>query len=76
VPAAGPDRRALAAELLDESEELFGALEALGDAARRLAEATDETRALAWRAWSTALAAVFVAADRAWTRALPALRAR
>jgi hypothetical protein len=76
VPAAGPDRRALTAELLDESEELFGALEALGDAARRLGEAGDETRARAWRAWSAALAAVFVAADRAWTRALPALRAR
>lgn len=72
---AGPDRRALEAELLDESEELFDALGALGAAAQALAQAADETRATTWRAWSAALARVFVAADRAWVGSVPALRA-
>jgi len=70
---AGPDRRALEAELLDESEEVFDALDALRASAQRLVESGDETRAAAWREWSAALAAVFRAADRAWVRSLPAL---
>jgi hypothetical protein len=72
-PTAAPDRRALEAELLDESDELLLALVALGTSERRLTAAPDETRVGAWRGWSSALAAAFAAADRSWTRSLPAL---
>lgn len=72
----GPDRRALEAELLDESEEVFDALASLAAARQVLATASDETRASAWRAWSDALGTVFRAADRAWSRSLPALAGR
>jgi len=72
-PVSAPDRRALEAELLDESEPLFDALEALTVAAQALGVASDRDRVAAWRAWCAALAATFVAADRAWAAVLPAL---
>jgi len=72
-PTSPPDRRALEAELLDESEPLFDALDALTVAAQRLGVASERDRLAAWRAWCAALAATFVAADRSWAAALPAL---
>jgi hypothetical protein len=72
-PVSAPDRRALEAELLDESEPLFDALDALTVAAQKLGVASERDRVAAWRAWCAALAATFVAADRAWAAVLPAL---
>jgi hypothetical protein len=72
-PVSAPDRRALEAELLDESEPLFDALDVLTVAAQKLGVASERDRVAAWRAWCAALAATFVAADRAWAAVLPAL---
>jgi hypothetical protein len=72
---SAPDRRALEAELEDEAEELFARLDALTAAAQRLHTAPDAERVAAWRAWTAALTATFDAADRCWSRAVPALGA-
>ncbi|AHG90091.1 hypothetical protein J421_2554 [Gemmatirosa kalamazoonensis] len=72
-PASAPDRRALEAELLDETEPLFAALDELTAAAQRLGVASERDRVAAWRAWCSALGATFVAADRCWAAVLPAL---
>ena len=72
-PSAAPDRRALEAELLDEAEELLTALDALDTAAVVLRHASDADRSEAWHRWARTLASAFSAADRSWTRSLPAL---
>ena len=72
-PASAPDRRALEAELLDETEPLFTALDELTAAAQRLGVASERDRVATWRAWCSALGATFVAADRCWAAVLPAL---
>jgi hypothetical protein len=73
-PASAPDRRALEAELLDETEELNDALDALNAAAQRLGVAPVRERVAAWRVWCAALADTLVVADRCWARVVPALR--
>lgn len=72
-PSSPPDCRALEAELHDEAEPLFEALDALTSAAQVLGVAPDAERVTAWRLWCKALGASLVAADRAWVRSLPAL---
>jgi len=59
-----PARRALTAELIDLSEPLRDALDALGDVARRASAATDDLRL--WRAWAMQLRIAFETADRVW----------
>lgn len=73
-PDSAPDRRALEAELADEADPLFDALDALDAEARRLREAADDERAAAWRRWTAALVATLAAADGSWARAVPVLR--
>ena len=62
--ANAPARRALTAELIDLSEPLRDALDALEAAARQAAEATDDLRL--WRAWALLLKNTFETADRVW----------
>jgi hypothetical protein len=59
-----PARRALEAELMDLSEPLIAALQALAMAAAEADSAPDNLRL--WRAWSTELRNTFEAADRVW----------
>jgi hypothetical protein len=59
-----PARRALEAELIDLSEPLQAALDALGHAARDAAASVDDLRL--WRAWTRQLRATFEVADRVW----------
>ncbi|HMC56138.1 MAG TPA: hypothetical protein VKH19_13240 [Gemmatimonadaceae bacterium] len=59
-------RRALRAELRERARRYRGALDTLDDRAADLFAAPDVERIDAWRAWTTQLAAVFDAADRAW----------
>ena len=73
-PASAPDRRALEAELLDETEELFATLDTLTVASQRLGVAPDRERVSAWRAWCATLAQTLAVADRCWARVVPALR--
>lgn len=61
---AGPQRRALEAELIDASEPLFDALRALRESAKAATAAADDLRI--WRAWSSQLRATFETADRVW----------
>lgn len=65
-PADPPERRALEAELLDESASLLAGLDALHDAARALAGSADAERFARWRAWQRALQSVFERADACW----------
>ena len=74
-PVSAPDRRALDAELHDAAEPLYAALEALSAAAARFRDAAAERQFVAWREWVAAVAAVFAAADRAWSGAVPLLPA-
>ena len=60
----GPARRALTAELVDLSEPLRDALDALRAAADRATAATDDLRL--WRTWAAQLRATFETADRVW----------
>lgn len=71
--ANAADRRALAAELEELAEPLFVALGVLGTTAAALAAAVDAERPAAWRAWATALARAFAAADGVWEAMLPVL---
>ncbi|HSA54412.1 MAG TPA: hypothetical protein VLE53_01855 [Gemmatimonadaceae bacterium] len=76
-PLQAPERRALEAELLDANEPVFAALNSLRDAASQFRQASDERRFDRWRAWVSAVAAVFADADRSWEAMaglLPALR--
>jgi hypothetical protein len=57
-------RRAIEAELADDAEHLFVALDALSDAAVRAAADVDDLGR--WRAWAGAVQRVFETADRAW----------
>jgi hypothetical protein len=75
-PSSPPDRRALEAELLDEAEDVLGALDALTAAAQRLGVAPEQVRVAAWREWCAAAANALAAADRCWARVVPALGAR
>lgn len=59
-------RRALRAELRERARIYRGALDALDERAADLLAAPEADRLEAWRAWTTQLAAVFDAADRAW----------
>ena len=60
----GPARRALEAELTDLAEPLHAALQALGEAAAIARQGEGDLRT--WRAWCSALKALFEAADRVW----------
>lgn len=60
----GPARRALEAELVDLSEPLFIALQALGASATEASKSVEDLAL--WRAWSTQLRTVFETADRVW----------
>ena len=70
----GPARRALTAELVDLSEPLRDALEALGAAADQATAAIDDLRL--WRMWAARLRATFETADRVWLSLDAALDAR
>jgi hypothetical protein len=59
-----PARRALTAELVDLSEPLRDALEALRAAAADATKAIEDLRL--WRAWAMQLRATFETADRVW----------
>jgi hypothetical protein len=59
-----PARRALEAELVDLTEPLNNALQALGSAATDARGAVDDLTL--WRAWSEQLRATFETADRVW----------
>lgn len=65
-PGEPPERRALEAELLDESAALLAALDALHQAARALAGSSETERFARWRAWQRALQVVFERADACW----------
>lgn len=60
----GPERRALEAELVDLTEPLRDALDALGIAGRGAAETPDDLRR--WRVWAMRLGVTFEVADRVW----------
>lgn len=70
----GPARRALTAELVDLSEPLRDALDALGAAAAHATAATDDLRL--WRSWAAQLRLTFETADRVWLALDAALDAR
>lgn len=72
-PLSAPDRRALAAELIDLAEELFGDLDRLQAAGDALRSTPEAKRFVAWRLWLDAVRRVFNAADRWWAGALPLL---
>jgi hypothetical protein len=72
-PDAAPDRRALHAELDEIAEPLWRSLAALERAHDAAQSSPDDTLFVRWRAWAAAVRAVFVAADRVWLAALPAL---
>jgi hypothetical protein len=57
-------RRAMEAELADDAEHLFMALDTLSDAAVRAAADVDDLGR--WRAWAGAVQRVFETADRVW----------
>jgi hypothetical protein len=59
-----PARRALTAELIDLSEPLREALDALKESAGEATAATDDLKL--WRAWAMRLRATFETADRVW----------
>lgn len=59
-----PARRALEAELIDLSEPLRAALDALRAAAREAAASPDDLQL--WRMWTRQLATTFDTADRVW----------
>jgi hypothetical protein len=59
-----PARRALTAELIDLSEPLRDALDALKESAGQATAATDDLKL--WRAWAKRLRATFETADRVW----------
>jgi hypothetical protein len=72
-PDSAPDRRALEAELDELAEPLWQQLAAL-ERAREVAETSpDDSLFLSWRAWAAAVRAAYVAADRVWVAAIPAL---
>ena len=62
--AHAPAQRALEAELIDLSEPLQLAFDALRDAARDASASADDLKL--WRAWARQLAATFEIADRVW----------
>ena len=70
-PAA---RRSLEAELQECVEPLEERLKALLEMGLRVREEPEETRLVAWRAWATALADVFVCADACWSSVASVLR--
>jgi len=65
-PASASARRALEEELLEVTEPLFLALEALRDAAAAVRSATDANRLSRWRAWARLVRVAFAAADSRW----------
>jgi hypothetical protein len=72
-PESPPDRRALAAELLEHAERVYAALDALGEAAQLVRESAGTSRLAQWRSWTFAAKRVFEEADRCWIAVLPAL---
>jgi hypothetical protein len=72
-PESGPDRRALEAELLDDAERMFAALQALGEAADQVRASTSASRLAQWRQWTSSAQRLFEEADRCWFAIMPAL---
>jgi hypothetical protein len=70
VKRASPERRALDAALDDAATPLRTAVAALGRAAESYGRAPETSRLIAWRNWTDAVRAVFMAADASW----PAIR--
>lgn len=59
-------KRALKTRMLERVAEYTRALEVLREHAASVMAADEDTRLVAWRAWTTQLAATFDAADRSW----------
>ena len=72
-PRRPPDRRALEAALLDALERLDGPLAALAIQADEVRSGPASTCVAAWRRWTEAVRALFVAADRCWLEIAPLL---
>ncbi len=72
-PSSAPHCRSLEAELLDDAEPLFAALDDVARAAQQLGVAPDQERGRAWRAWCRAVTSAIAAADRAWVTSARAL---
>ncbi len=74
-PHDAPDRRALAAELADVALPYVAALDRLERSATAVRGAPEESRLRLWREWTSAVAELFVSADRLWLSWAPILAA-
>lgn len=72
-PRRAPDRRALEAALLEALERLDAPLAALTAQADAVREGPAAGCVAAWRRWTEAVRALFVAADRCWLEIAPLL---
>jgi hypothetical protein len=72
-PREAGERRALAAELTDNSHELFGRLAELERAESVLGACDDSERFVRWREWQAVLRNVFRSADSSWIVIHPVL---
>ena len=72
-PGEAGERRALLAELTDNTHELFASMLDLARAETALAASDDSVRFVHWREWQTVLRSVFRSADSSWIVIHPVL---
>lgn len=72
-PEAGPDQRALHAELEELAAPYLAALEQVQGAARAVVEGDVDRRFAGWRAWTATVGRAFHAADDVWMAMVPVL---